>query len=172
MRKVLFALVCLVVGFGLGWLAHSAPQPEPQPDTRTALQRQLFRSGDSERYVYPVEPAGRNVGYLIKTDCSGSLYVSFWSNSNEDKEEWVADANGQVREYRRSSFGGAFPVKRIIGDVDQSVEYEERPSGIAKANWSVVVLPRQKTESGIDGVGLQERFNKLVEFLVESRDRS
>lgn len=172
MRKVIFTLFCLVFGFGLGWFAHNAPQPEPQPDTRTALQRQLFRPGVSERYVYPVEPAGRSVGYLIKTDCSGSLYVSFWSNSNEDKEEWVADVNGQVREYRKSSFGGAFPEKRIIGDVVQFVEYEERPSGIAKTNWSVVVLPRQATESGIDGTGLQSSFNKLVEFLAQSRDRS
>ena len=172
MRKVLSALICLVVGFGVGWFAHTAPEPQPQSDTRTALQRKLFAPGITERSVFPVEPAGRSVGYKIKTDCTGSLYVSFWSNSNEDKEEWIVDADGQVREYRKSSFGGAFPEKRIIGDVAQSVEYEERPSGIAKANWSVVGLPRQATESGIDGTGLQYRFNKLVEFLAQSRDRS
>ena len=172
MRKVLFALVCLVFSFGLGWFAHRTPQPKPQHDTRTALQRNLFRLGVSERFVYPVEPAGRNVGYQIKTDCTGSLYVSFWSESNEDKEEWVADADGQVLEHRKSSFGGGFPEKRIVSDVTQSVEYAERPSGIAKVNWSVVVLPRQATESGIDGTDLQYRFNKLVEILAQSRDKS
>lgn len=172
MRKAVLVLASLVLGFGFGWLAaRQRYEPPPQPDTRTALQRKLFRPGVTERTVFPVEPAGRNVGYRIKTDCAGAIYVAFWDNTNEDEQEWVADSQGRVLEYGKSSFGGAFPHKDILSDgAVGRVEYRERPSGIAKVDWNVTIWPRLATVDGLDKSDLQYSFDKLIEFLAQSRD--
>ncbi len=165
--RVLVALVLCTMIFVAGWIsALYKYSPGPQPDNRTALQKQLFRFGSSKRVFFGKDGSR---GIEAQTDCSGNVYLKAWERFGEDMEEFTADSQGRLREHRKTLDYGNWPRKTILNDnVVESIEYKEKPSGYAKADWDVLVLPTQVTASGIDGRRYQEEFDGLVRLLTDN----
>lgn len=171
MRRILFGLICLALGVGIGWsLAKNERRPQQQPDMRTGIQKRLFMPGVARKVVVDNSRGQGRRGYEVSTDCTGAIYVRWWDNYDLDYEEWLADQEGRLIEHRKSLYDGHFPRKDILSDgAIQQVAYQEVASGIAKDNWEVVIWPARPRQDGFDGARLQDSFDKVIDFLSLSK---
>lgn len=166
LRKSLIVLGLCAAVFAAGWVwAMYHYSPGPQSDNRTALQKQLFEPGSSKRVFYGNDSSR---GIEASTDCSGNIYIKTWDRFGEDVEEFTADPEGHLREHRQTLDSGSFPRKTVLNDnVVESIEYKEKPSGNAKGDWDVLVLPTKST-NGIDGQGHQWVFDGIIRLLTKN----